>query len=493
LKRFIARRRVALLVPVVLALAAFAAGGVTVGPRVMDGMRVASIGAGAGGGGLTGTYYQHIDFTGASVTRVDPQIDFSWGMGSPAQGIDPAAYSVRWTGSLTAPQTGVYRISVRSRDGVRVQVGNQLVVNSWTVHPLMENSGSIALTGGTRYPIQVDYYQQQNGGRVSLQWSGPGAQGVIPSTALTPAGGTPAPAPSPSGQPTPTAQPTSPTPAPGTGSCALPNYPKPNCTGVPAGTVYTHTVNGEYNVTTPGTVIDRWHITGQLNIQADNVTISNSKIEGGVFNQFGGSHGIPIYAHPYTINDSTLGPDNGCSRIAGLQSGNYTATRVYIHNVDHGIDMSEPGHVILRDSFVTLCWLDASVTPPDGSHVDGIQTYCPDSACTGAELTHNTMDDGPAGHGTFTINMNDPHLAGPVALNDNLLTGASNYVIVLEWRTGPDFTVHNNRVVSNTWSTAAPASAEGTCAHQDWQGNSIVTIDSNWAITRTVQPLPCIN
>jgi hypothetical protein len=285
-----------------------------------------------------------------------------------------------------------------------------------------------------------------------------------------------------------------PTPTP-SGSCALPKYPTPSCTGVPAGTTYTNTVNGDYEATTPGQVIDKWHIKGQLRVLADNVVITNSKIEGGVFNQFGGGS-IAIYAHPYTITDSTLGPDTGCSRIAGLQSGNYTATRVYIHNTDHGIDMSEPGHIKLRDSFVTLCWVDATVSPPDGSHTDGIQTYCPEAACPDGELTHNTMDDGPMGHGTFTINMNTPNLVGPVNVSDNLLFGASNYVILMEWFAGPNYTVHNNRIVNGTWGSTNPygaVSAEGTCAHQDWQGNTIVTVDSSFNVTGTLQPIGCID
>lgn len=288
--------------------------------------------------------------------------------------------------------------------------------------------------------------------------------------------------------------PAAPLPPPsGTTSCPLPKYPTPSCTGVPSGTAFENTINGDYEATVPGQVIDKWHITGELHVMANNVVIKNSKINGGVFNRFGDST-TPAYS--YAISDSTLGPDTGCLRKAGLQSGNYTASRVLIHNLDHGIDMGEPGNIVLRDSFVTLCWLDASATPPDGSHTDGIQTYCPQDLCTGAELTHNTMDDGPMGHGTFTINMNTPNLRGPVALNDNLLIGASNYIITLEWRAGAGFTVHNNRLVNGTWGSTNPygaVSAENTCAHQDWQGNSIVGIDSNFNITSTVSPLSCID
>ena len=37
-----------------------------------------------GGGGLSATYFNNVDFSGTTVTRIDPGIDFTWGTGSPA-------------------------------------------------------------------------------------------------------------------------------------------------------------------------------------------------------------------------------------------------------------------------------------------------------------------------------------------------------------------------------------------------------------------------
>ena len=262
---------------------------------------------------------------------------------------------------------------------------------------------------------------------------------------------------------------------------------------MPANIVFANTVNGEYHVTTPGMVIDRWHVTGALLVEADNVIITRSKIEGGVFNQFGS--GASINAHPYTITDSTLGPDTGCARIAGLQSGNYTATRVYIRHTDHGVDAGEPGHVLVQDSFMEMCALTPAQAPPDGSHVDGIQTYCPDAACTDITLRHNTMVDS-SHFGTFVINIKDPNV-GMFSAYDNLLYGGDNYVIVTQWRAGADWPIHDNRVVNGTWGGADPDSGEGTCAHQDWQGNTIVNVSggstsTGWDTVSTVAPLACI-
>src|SRR6185312_7570768 len=57
------------------------------------------------------------------------------------------------------------------------------------------------------------------------------------------------------------------------GTCG---YPTPSTTGVPSGT--TLTASGPITVTTPGTVIDGKDVTGGIDVQADDVTIRNSRV-----------------------------------------------------------------------------------------------------------------------------------------------------------------------------------------------------------------------
>lgn len=136
--------------------------------------------------GLSATYYNNADFTGTSVSRVDPQINFDWGTGSPDPKIASTSYSARWTGQLFAPTTGTYRVNTQSDDGVRVWVDNQLIINSWTSHDPMENSGSISLVEGKKYDLKVEFFQQDAGARLTLGWTGPNIpQTIIPSGYLS--------------------------------------------------------------------------------------------------------------------------------------------------------------------------------------------------------------------------------------------------------------------------------------------------------------------
>ena len=85
--------------------------------------------------GLAATYFDNPDFTGATVTRVDPAIDFDWGKGSPAPAIAPDTFSARWSGKLLPPATEQYIFYVNKDDGVRLWVDGQLLIDKWSEQP----------------------------------------------------------------------------------------------------------------------------------------------------------------------------------------------------------------------------------------------------------------------------------------------------------------------------------------------------------------------
>ena len=125
--------------------------------------------------GLTGIYYDNINFTGSTVTRVDPSVDFNWGSGSPDASIGPDTFSVRWAGFVRAPVNGNYFFQTRSDDGVRLWVNGILVINNWTDHgPTDNTSAAVALTAGTDYAVIMEYYENGGGAEARLRWQRPG-------------------------------------------------------------------------------------------------------------------------------------------------------------------------------------------------------------------------------------------------------------------------------------------------------------------------------
>lgn len=283
-------------------------------------------------------------------------------------------------------------------------------------------------------------------------------------------------------------------------TCALPNYPNPGCTGMPANTIITNTINGDYAAMTPGQVIDGWHITGDLNIRAANVIVRNSEIDGTIDNEQDqkiNSKTVSVFYGPFTITDTTIGPAGSCITAPGLGESGYTATRVRIQGHDDGFRMSS-NNVTVTDSYAHLCWNPPSLAPPDGSHSDGFQNYCRDSygnstPCANLVFSHNTIDEHDIA-GNSGINAGstaDGSGFSNATVNDNLFWGGG-YTMSMTWGSGPKWTVHGNRIVNKGWQYA-PVDAEGTCVNQDWAGNSIVTIDSSYKVTSTVSDQPCVN
>jgi hypothetical protein len=241
---------------------------------------------------------------------------------------------------------------------------------------------------------------------------------------------------------------------------------------MPAGTSLTELKlnldGGTYRVTKSGTVLNRVHIRGDLLITANNVTIRNSKIDGGVLDEYANKH------YSFTIADSTVGPARGCLTSPGIGEANFTATGVLIRG--HGDGFRDSGdNITIRDSYVHLC-------SKSGDHSDGIQTYM---AGKGLVFDHNTIDQRDAKDITAPIFLVDDHTVD-VTVTNNLVMGGT-YSIQLKNAHGT-LVVRNNKLLNRSW-VYGPVDAD--CERIDWSGNTLVTMDRDYRVISTVGPLPC--
>jgi hypothetical protein len=134
-----------------------------------------AIGTGFGhGDGLNAMYYDNADFTGSSVSRIDPFIDYDfWGTGSPATGISSDSFSVRWSGFIEPPTGDTYTFTTSTDDGARLWIDDQLIVDHWGTGMTRDATGSIALQAGRRYRLRMDYFEDRNSASARLSWSTP--------------------------------------------------------------------------------------------------------------------------------------------------------------------------------------------------------------------------------------------------------------------------------------------------------------------------------
>jgi len=127
------------------------------------------------GDGLKGTYFQGTQLMGTPLlTRIDQTVNFDWGGGSPAPGVVPNdQFSVRGEAQVEARSDELYTFYVTHDDGARLWVNDQLIINNWTDHAAIEDSGSIALQLGQRYSIRLEFYENGGDASATLAWSTP--------------------------------------------------------------------------------------------------------------------------------------------------------------------------------------------------------------------------------------------------------------------------------------------------------------------------------
>ena len=165
--------------------------------------------------GLKGQYFGSQHFSGLKekgqkdvFERRDATVGFSFGAESP----DPAVigaeqFSIRWTGSVMAEETGVYEFTLKTPNGAKLSVNGDKkpLIDAWVSSgpEVREEKGTIFLLGGRAYPLELEYFKfKEKSAGIELWWKTP--QGVperVPESRLipvpvrgTPVVGTPFPA-----------------------------------------------------------------------------------------------------------------------------------------------------------------------------------------------------------------------------------------------------------------------------------------------------------
>ena len=135
--------------------------------------------------GVQATYFDNRDLTGSTLTRVEPRIDTDYGTGSPSPNLGADQFSVRWTGRVLADRAETYRFYTQTDDGARLWIDEVPLVDDWTDHGVVENSGTIALSAG-RHDLRMEFYDNAGAALARLLWSSPNTpKTVVPADHLS--------------------------------------------------------------------------------------------------------------------------------------------------------------------------------------------------------------------------------------------------------------------------------------------------------------------
>ena len=142
--------------------------------------------------GLRAEYFKTRNFNKADLaeSRIDAEVDFDFKEESPLPGkMEPAEFTLRWAGAISAPETGYYEFIIQASHAVRLWVNdnNLPLVDAWVKSGKdTEYKGSIYLVSGRSYSLRLEFTKAKQGVNdnkkpkvvqpafVKLQWKKPG-------------------------------------------------------------------------------------------------------------------------------------------------------------------------------------------------------------------------------------------------------------------------------------------------------------------------------
>lgn len=170
-------------------------------------------------------------------------------------------------------------------------------------------------------------------------------------------------------------------------------FPNESNTGPANGTIFT-TLSGDLNVTTNGSIIENFFVTGTITVNANNVIVRNCKVDGSGQNycvQLASTHtgltvtrcelyGIPITANRPASHVLTAVACDSDASMAGVE--------ISFNNI-HGIENAiGGGNLYIHDNYIHdfALWTVGA----DTDHTDGVQTSG-SIGVGGMRINHNTI------------------------------------------------------------------------------------------------------
>jgi cytochrome c553 len=160
--------------------------------------------------GLKAEYFKgrRMNQQARALERTDAEVKFDFAEKSPVEGkIEPHEFSIRWSGSLLAPDTGEYEFIVKTEHAARLWVNNhdfnKPLIDAWVKSGKdTEFKGTLYLVGGRVYPLKLEFSKAKQGvddskdqksppkpvkASIALEWKPPKrVTEVVPNRVLSP-------------------------------------------------------------------------------------------------------------------------------------------------------------------------------------------------------------------------------------------------------------------------------------------------------------------
>jgi hypothetical protein len=118
-------------------------------------------------------YFDNPNLSGSPVlSRYDDDdaggLNLNWGRRSPDSALPEDNFSARWVRDYDWFEGGTYRFTVASDDGVRIWVGDQLVVDEWRDQSATFYVDRYIPAGS--YQMRIEYYEHTGSAFIKFGW-----------------------------------------------------------------------------------------------------------------------------------------------------------------------------------------------------------------------------------------------------------------------------------------------------------------------------------
>ncbi|MCE5175563.1 MAG: glycoside hydrolase family 3 C-terminal domain-containing protein [Bacteroidales bacterium] len=139
--------------------------------------------------GLQAEYFTNRDLKGEpALNTVDHQLNFSWGWSNPKPEISRNGYSVRWSGQIIPPVSGIYKLGISAAEcGYRLYVNGKLEFDQWLTggkdnfeshFTVSSRHIEVAMEAGKPVDVKVEFYKRMNRNFIRLEWEIPGNNSI---------------------------------------------------------------------------------------------------------------------------------------------------------------------------------------------------------------------------------------------------------------------------------------------------------------------------
>jgi beta-glucosidase len=122
--------------------------------------------------GVFVAYFNNSGLSGTpAYTSIEENLHGDWHNLSPAPGINPDHFSVRYSGFVTAPAGGMYEFGLSSDDDARLYLDDKMLIDNWgDARRRQGGSGRIRLYEGQKISVRLEYAEKDENASVDVRW-----------------------------------------------------------------------------------------------------------------------------------------------------------------------------------------------------------------------------------------------------------------------------------------------------------------------------------